>query len=114
MSALTFTPSLELNVIDSSNGRPSCGDCVQTTFWTLVGKRTICSVSGLKKTQPVTTGMSATPRSLPASFTRMPTCPASTRRVVAADEARAEGQGDEEKRRAAANERSAATTKRVE
>ena len=47
MSALTFTPSFELNVIDSSTGCPSCGDAVHTTFCTLVGKRTICSVSGL-------------------------------------------------------------------
>ena len=82
MSALQLTPSDELKVIDSSTARPSCGDCVQTTFCTLVGKRTICSVSGLNNTQPVTTGMSWTPRSLPASFTRMPTCPASTRLVV--------------------------------
>src|SRR5882672_1769574 len=43
----------------------------------------ICSVSGLKNTQPVTTGMSCTPRALPASLTRIPTCPASMRVTVA-------------------------------
>ena len=47
MSALTLTPSAELKVIDSSNVLPSWVDSVQTTFCTLVGKRTSCSVSGL-------------------------------------------------------------------
>ncbi len=47
MSALTLTPSEELKVMDSSYDFPSCADCVQTTFCTLVGNRMICSVSGL-------------------------------------------------------------------
>ena len=47
MSAFTFTPSDELKVIDSSYALPSWADCVHTTFCTLVGKRMICSVSGL-------------------------------------------------------------------
>jgi len=47
MSAFTFTPSAEENVIDSSMGRPSCGLADHTTFCTLVGKMMICSVIGL-------------------------------------------------------------------
>ena len=46
-SAFTFTPSDDENVIDSSTGRPSCAFAVHTTFCTLVGKMTICSVMGL-------------------------------------------------------------------
>src|SRR5689334_19968333 len=83
MSELMFTPSADEKVMDSSAVRPSLGEAVQTTFCTLIGNSTICSVSGLKKTQPVTTGMSCTPRALPASLTRMPTWPASMRVTVA-------------------------------
>ncbi len=46
-SALTFTPSDDEKVIDSSTGRPSCLSTDQMTFCTLVGKMTICSVMGL-------------------------------------------------------------------
>src|SRR6266536_2492190 len=79
MSAFTFTPSSDENVIDSSIGGPSFGVLVQITLCTLVGNEMICSVSGSKNTHPLTTGMSCTPRELPASLTLIPTCEASIR-----------------------------------
>ncbi len=47
MSALMLAPSADEKVIDSSCAAPSCGSLLQTTFCTLVGNMTSCSVSGL-------------------------------------------------------------------
>jgi len=65
MSELMFTPSADGERDGPSVVRPSLGDAVQTTVLHADRKSTICSMSGLKKTQAVTTGMSCTPRALP-------------------------------------------------
>lgn len=66
-------------MIDLSVAAPSWTSLLQTMFCTLVGNSTTISVIGLYATHPETMGASCTPRAVPASFTRMPTWPGSTR-----------------------------------